>query len=48
VQASAEAAHFLHTDVAIQKGNITRGAAAKNVQREPREESREILIQAEK
>jgi 2-polyprenyl-6-methoxyphenol hydroxylase-like FAD-dependent oxidoreductase len=48
VQASAEAAHFLHTDVAIKKGNITRGAAAKNVQREPQEESREILIQAEK
>jgi salicylate hydroxylase len=28
VQASAEAAHFLHTDVAIQEGNVTRGAAA--------------------
>jgi 2-polyprenyl-6-methoxyphenol hydroxylase-like FAD-dependent oxidoreductase len=41
VQASAEAAHFLHTNVAIQKGNVTRGGAAKNVQREPREESRE-------
>lgn len=33
VKASAEAARFLHTDVAIQKGNVTRGAAAKNVQR---------------
>jgi len=29
VQASAEAAHFLHTDVAIQEGNVTRGAASK-------------------
>lgn len=28
VQASAQAAQFLHTQVAIQKGNITRGAAA--------------------
>jgi 2-polyprenyl-6-methoxyphenol hydroxylase-like FAD-dependent oxidoreductase len=28
VQASASAAQFLHTEVAIQKGNITRGAAA--------------------
>lgn len=28
VNASAAAAHFLHTSVAIQKGNITRGAAA--------------------
>ena len=28
VQASAQAAHFLHTNVAIEKGNITRGAAA--------------------
>jgi 2-polyprenyl-6-methoxyphenol hydroxylase-like FAD-dependent oxidoreductase len=33
VKASAEAARFLHTDVAIQKGNVTRGAAAKNVPR---------------
>lgn len=28
VKASAEAAHFLHTEVAIEKGDITRGAAA--------------------
>jgi 2-polyprenyl-6-methoxyphenol hydroxylase-like FAD-dependent oxidoreductase len=28
VKASAEAAHFLHTDIAIQEGNVTRGAAA--------------------
>jgi salicylate hydroxylase len=28
VQASAQAAQFLHTDVAIQEGNMTRGAAA--------------------
>jgi salicylate hydroxylase len=28
VQASSEAAQFLHTDVAIQEGNMTRGAAA--------------------
>ena len=28
VLASAEAARFLHTDVAIQSGNVTRGAAA--------------------
>jgi salicylate hydroxylase len=28
VQASAQAANFLHTDVAIQEGNVTRGAAA--------------------
>jgi salicylate hydroxylase len=28
VKASADAADFLHTDVAIQKGNVTRGAAA--------------------
>ena len=28
VQASAQAAQFLHTEVAIQKGNVTRGAAA--------------------
>jgi len=28
VHASAEAAQFLHTDVAIQEGNVTRGAAA--------------------
>lgn len=28
VKASAEAAEFLHTDVAIQKGNVTRGGAA--------------------
>jgi salicylate hydroxylase len=30
VQASAEAAQFLHTDVAIQEGNVTRGVAAAN------------------
>ena len=28
VKASADAANFLHTDVAIQHGNVTRGAAA--------------------
>ena len=28
VKASAEAAHFLHTNVAIMEGNVTRGAAA--------------------
>jgi salicylate hydroxylase len=28
VQASAEAARFLHTEVAIQRGDVTRGAAA--------------------
>ena len=28
VKASAKAAQFLHTDLAIQKGNVTRGAAA--------------------
>jgi len=28
VKASADAAQFLHTDIAIQQGNITRGAAA--------------------
>ena len=28
VEASAKAAQFLHTDVAIQKGNVTRGGAA--------------------
>ena len=28
VKASAEAARFLHTEVAIQEGNVTRGAAA--------------------
>ena len=30
VKKSAEAAKFLHTEVAIQEGNITRGAAASN------------------
>jgi hypothetical protein len=29
VTASAEAAQFLHTDVAIQEGNVTRAGAAK-------------------
>lgn len=29
VKASAEAAQFLHSDVAIQKGNVTRAGAAK-------------------
>lgn len=29
VKASAEAARFLHTNVAIQKGNVTRGGVAK-------------------
>ena len=28
VQASAQAAQFLHSGVAIQEGNVTRGAAA--------------------
>lgn len=28
VKASADAAYFLHTDIAIQEGNVTRGAAA--------------------
>jgi len=31
VKASAEAAKFLHTDVVIKEGNITRGAAARSV-----------------
>ena len=31
VKASAEAASFLHTDIAIQPGNVTRGAAAASV-----------------
>lgn len=30
VKASADAAQFLHTEVAIQKGDITRGAAAES------------------
>ena len=30
VQASADAAEFLHSPVAIQSGNVTRGGAAKN------------------
>jgi salicylate hydroxylase len=30
VEASAKAAHFLHTEVAIQEGNVTRGAAASS------------------
>jgi 2-polyprenyl-6-methoxyphenol hydroxylase-like FAD-dependent oxidoreductase len=30
VKASAEAAKFLHTSVAIQEGNVTRGAAHKD------------------
>ena len=29
VKASAEAANFLHTDIAIVEGNVTRGAAAE-------------------
>jgi len=29
VKASAEAAKFLHTEVAVSEGNVTRGAAAK-------------------
>ena len=28
VKASADAAHFLHTNIAIQEGDITRGTAA--------------------
>jgi len=31
VKASAEAANFLHTDIAILEGNCTRGGAAKAV-----------------
>ena len=31
VKASAEAARFLHTEVAITKGNVTRGAAAADL-----------------
>jgi 2-polyprenyl-6-methoxyphenol hydroxylase-like FAD-dependent oxidoreductase len=34
VQASAQAAQFLHTSVAIQEGNITRGAAASTSEQE--------------
>jgi salicylate hydroxylase len=34
VKASADAAEFLHTDVAIQKGNVTRGAAAAQIKEE--------------
>lgn len=30
VKASAEAAKFLHSEVAIQSGNVTRGAAARD------------------
>ena len=32
VQASADAAKFLHTSVAIQEGNVTRGAASKGAE----------------
>lgn len=32
VKASAEAAKFLHTEVAIQEGNVTRGGAAGSLQ----------------
>jgi hypothetical protein len=31
VQASAEAAQFLHTDVTIQESNVTRGAVATTI-----------------
>lgn len=31
VEASAEAARFLHTEIAIQKGNVTRGAASRSI-----------------
>eukprot|EP00816_Leptocylindrus_hargravesii_P010993 CAMPEP_0196820926 /NCGR_PEP_ID=MMETSP1362-20130617/77115_1 /TAXON_ID=163516 /ORGANISM="Leptocylindrus danicus, Strain CCMP1856" /LENGTH=549 /DNA_ID=CAMNT_0042199961 /DNA_START=533 /DNA_END=2182 /DNA_ORIENTATION=+ len=31
VKASAEAAQFLHTEIAIKKGNVTRGAAASDL-----------------
>jgi salicylate hydroxylase len=31
VQASADAAHFLHTSIAIQEGNMTRGEAARRI-----------------
>jgi salicylate hydroxylase len=32
VEASAKAAHFLHTEIAIQEGNVTRGAAASSIE----------------
>ena len=32
VQASADAAKFLHTSVAIQEGNVTRGGASKSME----------------
>lgn len=35
VQASAQAAQFLHTSVAIQEGNVTRGAAASTTSTNP-------------
>lgn len=39
VKASADAAQFLHTDVAIQKGNVTRAGAAKEAPLKPQEET---------
>lgn len=39
VEASAEAAQFLHTEVAIQIGNVTRSGAAKQGYLKSREES---------
>ena len=37
VKASAEAAEFLHTEIAIQKGNVTRAGAAREGRRKPRD-----------
>jgi hypothetical protein len=37
VKASAEAAEFLHTEVAIQKGDVTRAGVAKEGQRKAKE-----------
>lgn len=41
VKASAEAAQFLHTEVAIQKGNVTRAGAARKGQCKSQEQSEE-------
>jgi salicylate hydroxylase len=38
VQASAEAAQFLHTDVAIQEGDVTRGVAAARANQKQEQE----------
>lgn len=39
VNASANAAKFLHTEVAIQKGDMTRGAAAATVSKKMNDEN---------